>query len=228
MATRGPVRGVVLCVAALSVICDGSVALRAQNAGRAGGLAVAQAAAPWIGDDGITESVSDIMARELMAAPLNQRAMSIRGRNRQHDRNPNLAQHPASPEVPRWPFDDADAAVTAFLPQTVGTNFLGVQSGIESPFIPPDSMGAVGPTQFLVVVNGRIKVFDKAGNLGPLNADTDVFFQSVLNGSSLSDPRVVYDRLSGRFFISAISVATPNRILLAVSSSSTVTGTGSW
>src|SRR5439155_18551 len=171
-------------------------------------------------------SVSDIMARELTAAPLDQRAMSIRGRNRQHDRNPNLPQHSDSPQVAKWPSDGADVAATPFLPQPVGTNFLGVQSGIESPFIPPDSMGAVGPTQFLVVVNGRIKVFDKAGNLGPLNADTDVFFQSVLNGSSASDPRVVYDRLSGRFFISAISVVTPNRILLAVSSSSTIAGTG--
>src|SRR5207248_3108631 len=128
-----------------------------------------------------------------------------------------------------WPEAAAGATAVEFQPQVVGTNFLGVQAS-ESGFIPPDSMGAVGPDQILVVANGRIKAFDKVGNPGALNASTDVFFQSVLPALSqgTSDPRAVYDRLSGRFFISMISVDTPNRILLAVSSGSTITGTGSF
>src|SRR5439155_5856165 len=158
-----------------------------------------------------------------------QRELSIRSRNRQHDRNPNLPQHPAAVPMASWPEANAAATAAEFLPQLVGTNFLGVQSS-ESGFIPPDSMGAVGPDQILVVANGRIKVFDKAGNLGALNASTDVFFRSVLPGGSrgTSDPRAVYDRLSGRFFVSMISVDTPNRVLLAVSSESTISGTGSF
>ena len=41
-------------------------------------------------------------------------------------------------------------------------------------------MGTVGPTQFIVFVNGRIRSFTKAGVAdGVLNADPDVFFASV-------------------------------------------------
>src|SRR5262249_49943022 len=43
-----------------------------------------------------------------------------------------------------------------------------------------------------------------------------------------SDPRVRFDRLSGRWFLSCISVDTPNRICLAVSSDATITGTSSF
>ena len=47
---------------------------------------------------------------------------------------------------------------------------------------PPDSMGAVGPTQFILAVNGRIRSFNKQTGVadGVLNADMDIFFQSVM------------------------------------------------
>src|SRR5262249_49325122 len=128
----------------------------------------------------------------------------------------------------QWPPNaDGESPTEPRLPQAAGVNFLGIQIS-ESPFIPPDSMGAVGPTQFLAIANGRIKVFDRQGNLGTLNADTDVFFHSVLNGSSMSDPRARFDRLSQRWFITAINVSTPNRVLIAVSSSATITDTSSF
>ncbi len=61
--------------------------------------------------------------------------------------------------------------------------------------------------------------FNKTTGLsdGVLNADPDVFFGSVVNGSYTSDPRVRYDRLTGRWFLVIINVSTPNRILIAVS-----------
>ena len=79
----------------------------------------------------------------------------------------------------------------------------------------------------LIIVNGRIKVFDKNGNLGPLNTTTDNFFSSVRSAST-SDPRVRYDRLSQRWFITMIDVAITNRVLIAVSSGPTITGAGSF
>ncbi|MBI4578360.1 MAG: hypothetical protein HY718_01565, partial [Planctomycetes bacterium] len=85
----------------------------------------------------------------------------------------------------------------------------------------------MGPSQVLVVVNGRIKVFDKTGVLGGLNTTTDTFFASVRTGGT-SDPHVRYDRLSGRWFVTMIDVATVNRVLIAVSSSSTITNTSSF
>ena len=114
-------------------------------------------------------------------------------------------------------------------PQTIGTSFLGTQISEGPGYIPPDCMGDVGPSQIMVAANGRIKVFDKSGTLGPLNVDMDVFFASVRNSSSTSDPHIRYDRLSQRWFLVIINVAsTNNRVLIAVSSGSIITGTSSF
>src|SRR5262249_18721683 len=62
---------------------------------------------------------------------------------------------------------------------------------------------------------------------GVLNATTNTFFNSVRNASGTSDPRIRYDRLSGRWFFLIINVSTPNRILLGVTdaaSNGTITG----
>ena len=72
-------------------------------------------------------------------------------------------------------------------------------------------MGAVGPTQYVVDLNGRIRSFDKATGLadGVLNVDTDVFWASVMTPAVCnftSDPRIRYDRLSGRWFFVMIDV----------------------
>src|SRR5439155_26156121 len=97
-----------------------------------------------------------------------------------------------------------------------------------SGFVPPDAMGAVGPTQILVVVNGRIRTFTRGGLLdGAIDTTTDSFFNSVRNSSSTTDPRVVFDRLQQRWFIVMINTSTPNRVLIAVSSSATITSSGS-
>lgn len=105
--------------------------------------------------------------------------------------------------------------------QTVPLAFTAATlSGINPTLaFPPDCMGAVGPSQFVVFVNGRLVTFNKTTGLadGHLNVDPDVFFSSVIDGSFTSDPRVRYDRLTGRWFLIIINVNTPNRILLAVS-----------
>jgi hypothetical protein len=91
-------------------------------------------------------------------------------------------------------------------------------------------MGAVGPTQFVVFVNGRLRTFNKSTGVadGVIDADSDVFFASVMTpGHALnftSDPQIRYDRLSGRWFLAIIDVPgdvfvgdIPNRWLLSVS-----------
>jgi len=91
-------------------------------------------------------------------------------------------------------------------------------------------MGAVGPTQILVGVNGRIRTFNKSTGAadGVLNATMDSFFGSVRSGISTSDPRVRYDRLAGRWFVIMINVSTPNRVLLAVSDGGILTQSTVW
>jgi hypothetical protein len=49
-------------------------------------------------------------------------------------------------------------ATLAVLPKIVESEWLGI-----NPPYPPDSMGAVGPTQFLMVLNGRVRSFYKSG-----------------------------------------------------------------
>jgi hypothetical protein len=88
---------------------------------------------------------------------------------------------------------------------------------------PPNCVGDIGPTQFLVCVNGRIRTFNRLGVPdGALDMTTDSFFNSVRGGEPTADPRVRYDKLSGRWFITMRSVSIPpasNRMMLAVSNS---------
>lgn len=187
---------------------------------------------PWVGEPGIEETVSDIMMREQALAPVRDSRVK-EPRPELHQNRKGLPQNPLSPSVSHWPERAGEeltadrSAETPKLPQTTGVSFVGATLA-ETSSLPPDSMGDIGPTQFLVGVNGRIKVFDRQGNLGPLNTDIDVFFDSVRGGISTSDPRVRYDRLSGRWFVTIITTNTPNKILLAVSDSSTITGASSF
>jgi hypothetical protein len=103
------------------------------------------------------------------------------------------------------------------------TSFLGAQSN-ESGFIPPDSMGAVGPSQVLVFVNGVLKIFDKQGNQIGSNISDSAFWAPVRNGSEPTDPGVEYDRLSQRWILSGINTEDSNNlIMLAVSDGPTIT-----
>ena len=183
---------------------------------------------PWTGERGITETVAQIMERE----------ETLRRSNASHPRvtKPWLdyssvrpkAGNPGALLVSQWPPIGVSATdIGPHSPQTVGTSFTGVLLS-ESGYIPPDSMGDVGPTQILMHENGRIKVFDKAGNLGGLNATDATFWASVAAG--ISDPEVRYDRLSGRWFVLAISIAEAvnNEIVVAVSSGPTITNQSSF
>ena len=95
---------------------------------------------------------------------------------------------------------------------------------------PPDTMGAVGPTQFIAAQNCRFVSYDKATGLpdGVLNTTPDAFFASV-RSSFTSDPHIRYDRTSQRWYIVMIDIAFPNnRILLAVSDSATIAPATIW
>jgi hypothetical protein len=186
---------------------------------------------------GVAERVSDIMGRQHAADAAGRQP--LRDAEEKEDEHPRpdrsgLPQNPGSVDAPfsrdgRFSATPDGGPVTN-APQSIGTNFTGATlSGVNpTSSYPPDCMGAVGPTQYFLFVNGRLVTFDKTTGIadGAINADPDVFFTSVLNNSSTSDPRIRYDRLTGRWILVIINVSTPNRILLAVSSpgSSTITG----
>jgi hypothetical protein len=155
----------------------------------------------------------------------------------------NLPQNPNASAIASYPINNNTelerngASIEAA--QTPSTSFTGATLP-ETGSFPPDVMGAVGPTQYIVAVNGRIRSFNKTTGVadGVLNLSPDAFFTSVLTPVILpaivftSDPRIRYDRFSGKWIIIIIDVpctdgtcanTTANRILIAVSNTSTIT-----
>ena len=196
---------------------------------------------PWRGQPGITESVADIMAREHAQGPRVPQAPVIPPRGRApHSQtgnpNPPKGGQPQAGGVagleigsPTMRSAIAIDSPLVFNAQSVGTlNFLG-PTFADSGFLPPDSMGAVGPTQIVVGINGKIKTYDKTSGTwdGQLDTSMDNFFASVCSctpsGPHTSDPRVVFDVLSQRWFVTMINTNTPNRVLIAVSSGANIT-----
>jgi hypothetical protein len=180
---------------------------------------------PWTGSAGVTESVATLNERQ-RAQDRKRGGQPLGIQEKPEPREERTTPKLQGPSAPQQRI--GQAAVGPNSSFSAGTSFLGAQVS-ESGFIPPDSMGSVGPTQVVVDVNGRIKVFDKQGNLGALNVSDSTFWSSVSNGSGVTDPGVEYDRLSGRWIISAVNEAsTNNRVMIAVSSSSTITDSTSF
>lgn len=187
---------------------------------------------PWVGEAGITMSVAELMALDATyqipdpprttGKPL--RLSPPRG---------NLPLNPESPMVAAWPLLPEGVEPMGLpvygerAPQTLGTSFVGATIA-DSGFIPPDTMGDVGTSQIMVAINGRVRIFNKSGAVGALNVSTNTFFSSVRNNSTISDPVVKFDRLTGRWFVIAINTSTPNRIVLAVSTTGTITATSNF
>src|ERR1041384_4279635 len=99
-------------------------------------------------------------------------------------------------------------ASTATIPQgqiTIGRNIKGVSlSG--SGEIPPDTMGAVGVDHVAEFVNGRFVVWRKSDSVAILGEPDTNFWGAagVTFTGGLSDPRLIYDHRSGRWFASQI------------------------
>ncbi len=192
---------------------------------------------PWQGPEGVRERVEQIMERQKGAAGIRPR-MELHPHNRS---DPGLIRpNPDSPDTAIFPIPAAGepGTVQPNTPQVADVSFLGATLADTHAF-PPDTMGAAGPAQYIVAVNGRIRSFNKSSGLadGVMNADTDVFFGSVMTppatNNFTSDPRIRYDRLSQRWFILIIDVPgrqgkLPNRILLAVSDGPVVTPSSAW
>jgi hypothetical protein len=185
---------------------------------------------PWAGDAGIAETTAEIMARDKVTAP--EPLQPVRESQKvQRDRS-ILPQNPLSPDIAQFPVGQPSAVTQPLAPQVPDVSFTGATLAGTNPTntFPPDTMGAVGPSQFVVMVNGRLVTFNKNTGVadGVLNTTTNTFFDSVRNGSGTSDPRVRFDRLSQRWVLLVINTATPNRVLLAVSNNATISGATVW
>lgn len=169
--------------------------------------------------------VAEQRALDATGAPRGPRAMPKFETGRR-DRPQNVE----SPDVSSWPPGSGGARVSVPHVLTPGVTIEG-PTLTDTRSFPPDTMGDVGPTQYFIALNGVMRVYNKTtGILEPgLSFDPDTFFSTtVRNASGTTDPRIRYDRLSGRWFIVYITIAIPNRLVLAVSNSSTITLSTSW
>ena len=197
---------------------------------------------PVYGEMGITETVDEIMAREALLERYIGPPVLWPDMEEDYPDRSHLPQDPDSLDVSQWPLPEPGEPGVAdpsgghhggqpLLPQTIGTSFLGAYYSEAGYYYPPDTQGAVGPTQVGVVVNGRMKVWNKAGTSTVLNTSLDSFFSSVRGGYSVGDPRIRFDRTANRWFVSAINIPSNyqnNRVVLAVSSGPTISGQSSF
>lgn len=106
---------------------------------------------------------------------------------------------------------------------TIGSNFTGSNLS-QSGFIPPDTMGAVGATQAVELLNGRYVVYNKSTGAVQTSSNLNTFWTNAgvtPSGGFAFDPRVVYDAGSGRWFAAAADNAGGvNSFLVAVSNTS--------
>ena len=225
------------CFAALALSCALYSSVQAAEASSDPGVRIPTAA-------GVALTSAELMQRQAATPPR-------RGERPEHElEGPDRSQLKSNPNalpVARFPVGLPSASDHPRNIHTPSTSFNGATLSDTGAF-PPDSMGTVGPTQYVVAVNGRIRSFTKAGIAdGVLNLDPDVFFASVMTPvvapvvlNFTSDPQVRYDRFSGRWFLSIIDVpctnagcttTAANRWLLAVSdaaSAGTISGSTVW
>src|SRR5262245_23429179 len=85
---------------------------------------------------------------------------------------------------------------------TIGTNFTGVDRPAALNFIPPDTTGAIGPNNFVELVNNNFTVYNRSGGLVSTSS-MDSFWTSkvglpIVGANTFTfDPRIIYDSNSG-------------------------------
>ena len=99
---------------------------------------------------------------------------------------------------------------------------------------PPDTMGAVGPTQFFTTQNNAYRVHDKLTGAADTSLDvldSDFWVAAVdSNDSGGGDPRVRFDRINNRWVVIAFTTSplANNRILIALSDGPTISMSTIW
>ncbi|EDX83580.1 hypothetical protein S7335_760 [Synechococcus sp. PCC 7335] len=90
---------------------------------------------------------------------------------------------------------EASLNAEAPLLPTIGLNFTSSTLFVNSNFIPPDTMGAVGPKHIVELINGRYTVYDKDDGTQLQTDSLRQFWRdSGILRSDVFDPRVLYDR----------------------------------
>src|SRR5258708_24072031 len=193
------------------------------NAGAQDSSGASTVGTPWAGWVGIREAMSEMAAHD---------RAQVSKPSRLHAK-PRLLLPGAAVAANGGAIKSASAEVGTLAAQTVNSNLnFTAATFSDGSGWPPDTMGAAGPAQFIIALNGRVRSFNKTSGLADSGIDTgtDSFFSSVLTPGAnfTTDPRIRYDRISGRWFITMIDVPgqqgkLPNRVMIAMSDSGIIT-----
>jgi hypothetical protein len=92
--------------------------------------------------------------------------------------------------------------------------------------IPPDTMGAVGTTQYVQLLNGSISVYNKAtGTLAAPRITDSAFWQAAGGSATGGDPRILFDSTSNRWLALGFNASGSG---LNIGVSQTADALGSW
>lgn len=116
------------------------------------------------------------------------------------------------------PIPQPAPTLTGSLP-TLTRSFQGATQKSVDPRI-PDTMGAIGPDHFMEVVNSGVSIFSKSDGTLLASERLSSFFSGIGMGSTIGDPRVLFDHHSNRWIVIASDLAEGKKIALAVSLSS--------
>ena len=95
---------------------------------------------------------------------------------------------------------------------------------LNSCFRPPDTMGAVGTTQYVELNNGIFRVHDKATGANIFTSSPSDFWTNKVGlGTTGGDPRIMFDASSQRWIAAAFG-STNNLINVGVSATSDALG----
>jgi len=196
-------------VAAIFLLDRDAVRLRAQKRRRSR-FTTPQAQGPWRGQSGVTESVGAIMARQQGAAARHRPRVVF---SIEHDRRRRLPgptrrarggalAGPESLRAHRRRIAARGADLT--LPQTVGANFRGTRFG-DAPQAESLSTRRLErrrrTSQFLVFVNDEVKVSTRPATRARWMSMTTSSSTACAAARRCLTRAPVYDRLSGRFFL---------------------------
>ncbi len=116
----------------------------------------------------------------------------------------------------------------------IGLNFKGSTYLTDSPYVPPDSDGAIGPNHFVEFINGRFSVYSKSTGSRVKTLTPATFWSQagapIASRWDVTDPRIFFDAASQRWIAAQMdldtrSIANTNHFLVAVSATSDPTGT---
>jgi hypothetical protein len=100
----------------------------------------------------------------------------------------------------------------------IHTPLAGFFNNLNSPGLnnltvaPPDSTGAIGPSNYIEMVNQNIGVYDRSLNL--LASTDNGTFMGTGSSVSVSDPQIQWDGRGGRWFYAGLGVSTGAKLLL--------------